>query len=120
MKTLEYILPWPPSLNRAWRTVGGRVLLSAAGRSFALKVANALPHGAVEPLTARLAVTYVLHAPMKFGEKRWDVANREKVLSDALTKARVWLDDSQIDEMHILRGVPLPDGRVVVRITEIA
>lgn len=110
-------LPWPPSLNRAYRAVDGTVLLSEVGRRYVKKVVNALPKGPIVSLEGRLCVTYSLQAP-RTQRGRWDIANREKLLSDALTKARVWLDDSQIDELLIRRGEPFDKGGVVVTIEE--
>jgi len=115
-------LPFPPSLNRAYRAVAGRVLLSEAGRRYVLQVVNALPKGRIEPLKGRLIVQVWLHPPAKLAGKRWDVMNREKLLCDALTKARVWLDDSQIDAIQFMREDAQPghpDGLAHVHITEL-
>ena len=32
--THRYVLPWPPSLNRYYRSVNGRVLISREGRQY--------------------------------------------------------------------------------------
>ena len=117
MRTVYLTLPWPPSVNRIWRAVGGRVVLSAAARRYHKAAAKALPTGKVEPLRGRLYVTLVLHPPAKLGAV-WDVANREKCLCDVLTKQRVWLDDSQIDQLTIRRGAPYGKGRAVLIIVE--
>lgn len=106
-----YRLPFPPSVNRIWRAVAGRVVLSKAATAWLKAAHNAMPAGRVPaPLKGRLIVTITLHAPRKLQGKAWDVANREKILCDFLTKQRVWLDDSQIDSLHIIRGEPDPDG----------
>ena len=121
MKKLNLTLPWPPSLNRLYRAVSGRVVLSEEGRNYALKVSNALPTGRVEPLAGRLHVEIVFCPPEKLIGKSWDIANREKVFCDALTKCGVWRDDDQIDEMRIARGMPLsnyPSGVVLLSIRE--
>lgn len=59
-----------------------------------------------------------MHPPAKLasGKQAWDIANREKCLCDAMTKQRVWLDDSQIDTMVIQRGEPRGAGCVEVTI----
>ncbi|WWQ12968.1 RusA-like Holliday junction resolvase [Ralstonia phage PQ43W] len=108
-------LPWPPSVNRIWRAVGGRVLLSSAARRYCKQAANALPRGRAEPLTGRLVVWLHLCPPATLGSV-WDIANREKLVADVLTQQRVWLDDSQIDIITIVRGEPVPQGHVDILI----
>lgn len=115
--TTHLTLPWPPSLNRIWRAVGGKILLSEAARDYKRAAAAALPIGRVPPpLTGRLLVWMTLHPPLKLAGARWDIANREKLMIDTLTEQRVWLDDSQIDAMVILRGEPSGAGRVELTI----
>lgn len=121
MKQVTYRLPFPPSVNRIWRAVLGRVVLSAAARKWLKAAGNALPPGRVVPLRGRLHVTLKLHAPAKLRGKAWDVFNREKLLCDLLTKQRVWIDDSQIDVGTIVRGTPdTGAGFVVVTIFEVS
>ena len=115
--TTHLTLPWPPSLNRIWRAVGGKILLSMIARKYKRAAAAALPVGRVPPpLTGRLLVWMTLHPPLKLANARWDIANREKLMIDTLTEQRVWLDDSQIDAMVILRGEPSGAGRVELTI----
>lgn len=123
MTHFELVFPFPPSLNRAYRAVSGRVLLSKAARQYAIAVRNALPAGRIERLTGRLRVVIGLVPPHKFGKRDWDVANREKVLCDALTKAGFWRDDSQIDSLQLVRCGPRghwPDGAAVVQVDVIS
>lgn len=61
-------------------------------------------------------VWMVLHPPLKLAGSRWDIANREKLMIDCLTAQRVWLDDSQIDALVMLRGEPSGVGRVELTI----
>lgn len=115
--TTHLTLPWPPSLNRIWRAVGGKILLSMIARNYKKAASAALPVGRVPtPLAGRLMVWMVLHPPLKLAGSRWDIANREKLMIDCLTEQRVWLDDSQIDAMVILRGTPSGAGRVELTI----
>lgn len=117
-RTVTLRLPWPPSLNRIWRAVNNRVILSATARAYATAAANALPPGRVDPLRGRLTVTLQMCPPSTMGAKRFDIANREKLLCDTLTKQRVWLDDEQIDTMLIVRGEPSEKGHVDILIQE--
>ena len=117
--TRNLTMPWPPSVNRIWRAFGGRIILSKPAREYVQAAASAMPKGRVAPpLTGRLLVWLTMHPPVKLakGGQAWDVANREKILCDVLTKQRVWLDDSQIDCMVIQRGEPSGAGRVEVAI----
>lgn len=118
-------LPWPPSVNRIWRALGGRVILSAQARDYIKAAGNALPAGRVPPpLTGRLWVWLTLHPPERSPRGKgpgasWDIANREKIVCDVLTKQRVWVDDSQIDVLVIQRGAPRGAGSVDVTIVTI-
>lgn len=110
-------MPWPPSVNRIWRAFGGRIILSKPAREYVKAAASAMPKGRVAPpLTGRLLVWLTLHPPASLRNKVLDIANREKILCDVLTKQRVWLDDSQIDCMVIQRGEPRGAGCVEVAI----
>lgn len=120
MRTVTLTLPWPPSVNRIWRAVGGRIILSLLARRYHKAAANALPSGKVDTLTGRLAVHVVLYPPASLKNVCHDVMNREKIVCDALTKQRVWGDDSQIDDFHIVRGAPAGKGCAVLTIKEIA
>jgi crossover junction endodeoxyribonuclease RusA len=114
---LDLALPWPPSLNRIWRAINSRILLSKEARAFKKAAAGALPVGRVPaPLTGRLAVHILLCPPANQQDAKWDIANREKLLCDALTQQRVWVDDSQIDWLSIARGPAFASGRAFVRI----
>lgn len=94
-------------------------MLALVAREWTAAATNALPRGRVEPLTGRLIVTLLLCPPLKYGRRKWDIANREKLLCDLLTKQRIWLDDEQIDALFIVRGIATDDkGYVDVLIHE--
>lgn len=46
--------------------------------------------------------------------RRQDIMNREKLLSDALTSAGAWGDDSQIDDFRVVRCEVISGGKVEV------
>jgi crossover junction endodeoxyribonuclease RusA len=121
--TLELALPWPPSLNRIWRAVNSRILLSAVARQYHKQVNNALVGLPVKPILGLVSFTMDLHPPHTLAVRGYDAANREKITCDALTKQRIWRDDAQIDELHVYRRGHLPDhpdGLAVVTIAEIS
>lgn len=114
-ETLALFLPWPPSVNRYWRSVNGRAILSREGRAFrerALIAIRAQQNGGV-PLTGRLAVLIDAMPPDR---RRRDLDNISKGLLDALTAAGIWQDDSQIDLLTLRRQPCVPDGRIELRI----
>jgi crossover junction endodeoxyribonuclease RusA len=116
---IDLCLPWPPSVNRIWRSVGGRVLLSADGRAYRQAVAVAVleQHGAGDPLTGRLSMTIRAYPPDR---RRRDVDNMAKAILDAIEHAgSVYVNDSQIDHLSIRRMNVATPGRVDVSIGEI-
>lgn len=113
-------LPFPPSVNTYWRSImkgklAGRVLISEKGRAYRIAASVAMfdQLRGYPRLAGRLAVTLAVNPPDR---RRRDLDNMPKALLDALTHAQVILDDSQIDDLHILRGEPVKDGCVVVSI----
>ena len=109
-------LPYPPSLNRYYRTVKGRILISAEGRKYRETVADYVSESrTAAALAGRLAVEINVFPPDK---RRRDIDNLMKGMLDALTHAGVWQDDSQIDYLSIRRGEPCFGGRVQVHVRE--
>lgn len=112
-------LPWPPSVNHYWRNLTGRTVISAQGRDYRTRTAwqCRAQRGAAPRLPGRLAVAITAHPPTR---RAFDLDNRLKAILDALAHGGVYLDDSQIDRLEIVRGeVVRPAGQMVVRIEEI-
>lgn len=116
-------LPWPPSVNRYWRhpTVGklaGRHLISEEGRTYRADVTAAVyAQLRCQPkLDGRLAVHIDVHAPDK---RARDLDNLPKGIQDSLGHAGVWLDDSQIDDLRVVRRETVRGGLVVVLIRQL-
>ena len=110
----EYVisLPWPPSLNHYWRNHHGRMLLSRDGRQYRDEAALALKLAGVRSFgSARLAVEVEVRPPDR---RRRDLDNLGKAVLDALTAGGVYDDDSQIDDLRIVRGPVTAGGEVVV------
>lgn len=96
--------------------------LSDAGKAFRRQVIaeiiqqrSGLPAAA---LRGRLAVTITCFPPDR---RRRDVDNWAKAMLDAIEKSGlVFLDDSQIDDLHIKRGERCPNGgRSIVTVREL-
>ena len=118
-------LPYPPSVNHLWRHVvirgAVRTLLSAEGRKYRVAAREGITG---EPLTGRLAVRVIVYPPDR---RRRDLDNVCKACLDALSPEKgkvrgfpgVWLDDSQIDILHVERGpVHREGGYVRVHVLE--
>lgn len=119
-----FSLPYPPSTNSIWRCVKVgrycRQLLSARARTYRKNAAKVLLLAGVsgKRVSGRLRVEIeVFHQGRKpkdrtilvkveqisdSGEdQNWDIDNLQKSVLDAITKAGVWEDDSQIDDLRI-------------------
>lgn len=108
----EFDLPWPPSVNRYYRHVGPRVLISRDGRKYRMMVVSRL--GGLHPkMAGGLAFTAECYPPDR---RRRDLDNLLKSLQDSIVHAGVMGDDSQIKLLRLEMKEPIPEGLVHVRI----
>ena len=126
----QLTLPWPPSINHYYANAKrgkfmGR-MIGAAGQAYRVEVLSGVRAGHRRPpmLTGRLSVAVLAQPPTRkvnghVDNSRRDLDNVWKCLLDALTNAGVWADDSQIDELYIVRA-PKTDaptkGRVKINV----
>lgn len=125
-REINFELPWPPSVNHYWRNVvvgrHARTLISADGRAYKRNVGQAVLEQTVgqkikhKPFLGRVSVELTLYPPDR---RSRDIDNSTKAVLDALTDANVWRDDSQVDELHIIRAEVVRGGKAVVQITEV-
>lgn len=116
-RTITLDLPWPPSVNRYWRNVQGRMVLSREGRRY---------REAVDGLVWRhlqqegeqigfgesdLEVTIEAYPPDK---RKRDLDNLLKATLDALEYAGLFTDDAQIDRIIITRRENTSPGKLIV------
>jgi crossover junction endodeoxyribonuclease RusA len=114
MRKYEYQLPYPPSVNHTWRHKGGQFYVSPKTKTYRADVLAAVwsqgkPPQLECPLTVHLYVT----PPDK---RVRDLDNIFKVVLDALAKAGVYVDDSQIVELKAKREAVTKPGGVWVRV----
>ena len=114
MKPVTLTLPWPPTANNLTAVVGRRRILTRSARQYRADALGAIQEQRPPRLgDARLKATLTLHPPTR---ARRDLANFEKAPVDALVFAGVFVDDSQIDDLRLVRGAVEKPGRVVVRL----
>lgn len=111
-------LPYPPSVNRMWRSVQGRNILSAVGREYRSQGLWVLQNIQSQqrltwPHQGRLSVGITVYPPDR---RRRDIDNMPKAVLDLLTHGGVIVDDSQIDRLLIERGPVEKGGRVTVEV----
>ena len=116
-------LPYPPTLNKIWRHVRGHVVLSDDARQYkdtvrilALKACgdSGADWRSVFNESTQVMVTLHLYRPRKAG----DIDNALKLILDAMQKT-IYVNDSQIVELHVYRGDDKNNPRVEVQVGEI-
>jgi crossover junction endodeoxyribonuclease RusA len=92
---INLILPYPPSANSIWRIAGKRIILSERGRLYHREVAMCVLNqlGTPETILGPISLDVLASAP---DNRKRDLGNLGKITLDALTHAKVWKDDSQI------------------------
>jgi len=115
MKELYLELPFPPTVNSYYSKTQRGIYISKKGRAFRDVCAECCveqnAYGLL--LTDRLQVDVILYPPDR---RRRDLDNYMKALLDALTIAKVWEDDEQVDNLNIHRGKILSKGKCAVRL----
>ena len=100
-KEINLTIPFPPSVNTYWGFKGSQRFLTSRAKVFKGVVAAEFLKSGHECLgTARLAVTMKLYPPDR---RVRDIDNVVKSTLDALCQAGVFVDDGQIDVLHVTR-----------------
>ena len=93
---IGFEIPFPPSVNHMYAQVGTRKVLTKEYRAFIQEVG--LMWKVAKPKNWSKDGRFGLIVELTYNNKRRnDVDNRVKATQDALTRAGVWLDDSQVD-----------------------
>lgn len=90
---LRVSLPFPPSINRLYRAVGGRSILSEAYRAWKQEASLTMLAQRPRKMLGKVAVTVELCAPDK---RRRDADNSGKAVLDLLVAHQIIEDDSNI------------------------
>lgn len=96
---MNLTLPYPPSNNRYYRHLHGRVLLSKPGREYRLEVLARRP-ATGWPVHGRLKLTLDVYPPTQWGQ---DLDNIPKAILDGLQHAKLLENDQQVDELIVRR-----------------
>ena len=114
---LALTLPMAPSINHYYgQSRTGRRYIKQAGIEFRKIVADIVAAIGAPSFTGRVSLFVAIYPADR---RRQDIDNRVKSLQDALTHAGVWLDDEQIDDLHLVRKEICKGGKVQIVITEI-
>ena len=116
-EAISFELPWPPSLNRYYRHVGPRVLISREGRRYRMMCVSRL--GGVFPkLEGKVKLTGEFYPP---DARKRDLDNVLKCMIDSLVHAGLMRDDSQIKHIDVQMMSPVPpEGAVYIKLEEIS
>lgn len=95
-------LEWPPSVNHYYaRSKTGGVFISKRGMAHRATTLNTWNKHRREPASGLLRVEVTLYPP---DNRRRDIDNVQKCLFDSMGVAGVFNDDSQIDDLRIMRA----------------
>ena len=113
---IQLELPYPPSVNHYWGQAGNHRFIGKKGKEFRAAVSDAVCEAGIQALEGRLAVHVALYPPDR---RKRDIDNVLKSLLDACEHAGCYENDSQIDELHIIRRDVIKDGACTIVILTI-
>jgi len=117
MSRYQISLPWPPTVNTYWRHGRGRHYISARGMQYRKDITHLIRQQQLNiNTTARLRFFITAYPPDK---RRRDLDNLQKAVFDSLVHAGFMVDDGQIDDFRVRRGVKSEGGRLEIFITEL-
>ena len=112
MSEYSFTLPVPPSANKYWMIANNRIIVTPEASSYKHQVYLLMRE--YTPLRGDVAVNFTVFRAWKRG----DLDNFTKVMFDAL-KGMVWLDDSQVVEIHSFRDDDKFNPRVEFLVYEV-
>jgi len=128
---IELELPWPPSVNN-YKQIG-RMITTANGKLLQTRKNSPETNryyyeawvkiralrgqdGLKLPLSAMISIEVDAYPP---DNKKRDLDNILKVLLDSLVRGGLIVDDSQVARLLVERKAIIPQGKVIIRVTEL-
>jgi crossover junction endodeoxyribonuclease RusA len=110
-------LPWPPSGNRYWRNVLGRMIVSKEARAYKETVKKLVMAHRLHTLSGKIELSIHAYPPDR---RKRDLDNLLKVVIDAMQDAGLYANDSQIDKISIQRmSIDGDGGELVIELKEL-
>ena len=114
---VQIFLPYPPSVNSYWGFQQSRRFLNAKAKVFKTEVHYKVLQTKCQPFgRARLRIAIELYPPDR---RIRDIDNPIKPVFDSLVSSGLFDDDSQIDELAVLRKEVIKGGMCKVTIEKI-
>jgi crossover junction endodeoxyribonuclease RusA len=111
---IRIVLPFPPSVNRLWRTTKGGGMYRSPEYAAWRKQAEWAVAGQVKG--KKIAGEYTLEiTAVKPDKRRRDLGNLEKAVSDILQHAKVIEDDYLCQEIHIRWSKTGPECEIILK-----
>lgn len=129
----EIDLPWPPSVNHYKKV--GRIVKTKTGKIYQQRkntletekfyfdtyILNkcSMPSGWLKfacSETISFEVYIDMHPPLRTSHRRWDLDNHLKVTLDAIVRAKIIHDDSQIYRLFVQKMDNIENGKVRIKI----
>jgi crossover junction endodeoxyribonuclease RusA len=115
---INLTIPFPPSVNTYWGFKGSQRFLTSRAKVFkGVVAAEFLKSGFDGFGTDRLAITIKLYPPDR---RVRDIDNVVKSTLDALCQCGVFVDDGQIDILHVTRESVVKWGAAEIFIESLA
>lgn len=109
-------LPFPPTINHYYGVCGKSRFIRPAGKKFRLQVAEIVAEAGHSTFEESVSVFIRIFPPDR---RKRDLDNLLKALQDALTHAGVWVDDSQIKDLHVVSDEIVKGGQTRIVITDL-
>lgn len=108
---ISFKLPYPPTINHYYGQHGTRKYIKQAGIYFRTDVKKIV--GIMKPLECDIHLRIFVYVPDK---RKRDLDNILKATQDALTHAGIWVDDSQITHLEVIKKTMINGGMIIVEI----